>query len=99
MNTNGTFDGQSAAGHMHLDQSGHGFLDARVGATPNPATIALGVNSTQNYNFANLSGVSLGAYANVTYSGPITPSSTSAARFRNRSASTRPLRRFKKPCA
>lgn len=58
-----------------FDQS---FLTGRVNATPNPATLALGVDSATPLDFASYSGLSLGASATVVYSGALKPAGTSA---------------------
>lgn len=58
-----------------FDQS---FLTNRVNATPNPATLALGVDNSNTFDFATYSGLSLGATGTVVYSGTLTPAGTSA---------------------
>lgn len=54
------------------------FLTSYVAATPNPSTIALGVDNSNNLDFSTYSAASLGAFGNVTYSGVLTPYATPA---------------------
>jgi fibronectin-binding autotransporter adhesin len=54
------------------------FLASHVAATPNPATIALGVDNSNNLDFTTYSAASLGSIGNVTYSGSIIPYATQA---------------------
>lgn len=58
-----------------IDQN---FLQSNIPATPNPATIALGTDNANNLDFTAYSAASLGAFGNVTYTGLLTPYSTSS---------------------
>lgn len=54
------------------------FLTSHVAATPNPATIALGTDNSNNLDFSTYTAAGLGAFGNVAYSGVLTPYSTSS---------------------
>lgn len=52
------------------------FLASHVAPSVNAITIALGVDNTNDFDFTNYSGASLGAYTTATYSGTLKPYAT-----------------------